>query len=154
MENKLSQKLSKDSWEYKCNKPQKVDERRRKIMAIELKGIGRLTKDIELETKKTKNGEMDFCQMSVAFDNGKDKDGNSREATFINFDVWGKNATNAAKYIEKGSQVSVDATITNNNYEKDGQKFYGNKYTANKIEFLGRKKGVDNKKNIGEELPF
>lgn len=123
-------------------------------MALELKGIGRLTKDIELETKKTKNGEMDFCQMSVAFDNGKDKEGKSREATFINFDVWGKNATNASKYIGKGSQISVDATVTNNNYEKDGQKFCGNKYTANKIEFLGKKKEADSEKDAGDEIPF
>ncbi|MFI3166531.1 MAG: single-stranded DNA-binding protein [Bacillota bacterium] len=103
---------------------------------LEVTGIGRLTQDLSVEKKKTKTGDLAFCQMRLAFDNGKDKD-----PTFANMDLWGKQAENAAEYLEKGSRVSVRGAITNNNYKnKEGENVYSDKMTIKEIQYLDMKK--------------
>lgn len=103
---------------------------------LEFNGIGRLVQPLEVEMKKVESGEMAFGQMRLAFDNGGDK-----PATFMTMDVWGKQAENAAKYLDKGSLVQVKGVVINNNYQnKDGEKVYSNKYTASTINYLDSKK--------------
>ncbi len=103
---------------------------------LEMNGIGRLTQDLTVEKRKTKAGDLSFCQMRLAFDNGKDKD-----PTYANMDLWGKQADNAAIYLEKGSRVSVRGAITNNNYKnKSGETVYSDKMTVKDIQYLDMKK--------------
>lgn len=94
-------------------------------------GIGNLTHDIELKEITKKDGKKGkTAMMDIAVnDNGK--------TLFLNnIEVWDALAENACKYLKKGSKVYIEASIENNNYEKDGTKVYGYKFIAKKIEFL------------------
>jgi len=98
--------------------------------------IGNLTQDVKLEQVKG----ISIANITIAVNNGKDKEGKEREATFIPITVWREQAENLAKYKKKGSQIYISADIENNNYEKDGVKHYGFRFTAREIEYLGSKK--------------
>ena len=98
--------------------------------------IGNLTQDIKLEQVKGKT----IANITIAVNNGKDKDGKEKEATFIPITVWEKQAETLAKYNKKGSKLYIQADIDNNNYEKDGVKHYGFRFTAREIEYLSSKK--------------
>ena len=98
--------------------------------------IGNLTQDVKLEQVKGKS----IAHITIAVNNGRDKEGKEREATFITLTVWEKMAENLAKYNKKGSKLYIQADIENNNYEKDGVKHYGFRFTAREIEYLGSKK--------------
>ena len=56
--------------------------------------IGRIAK-IKSEQRNNK----DFCYLTVACDNGKDKNGEKREADFITADVWDKQASFISQYL-------------------------------------------------------
>lgn len=107
-------------------------------MALKVYGSGRVVKKPELETINTRNGEKQLAKLSIAFNN------ENGEATFETFDIWGKQAENAEKYLDKGSLVEIDEIILNNNYEKDGKKVYGTSFVANKINFLSRSNTKEN----------
>ncbi|HCM8220225.1 TPA: single-stranded DNA-binding protein, partial [Salmonella enterica] len=53
--------------------------------------------------------------------------------------VWGKAAENAAKFLGKGSQVFVEGSMRNTQYESNGQKVYGIDYIAENIQYLNIK---------------
>lgn len=52
------------------------------------------------------NGDK-VLNFSVAVDNGKDKNGEKREATWYDCALWGKRAESLAPYITKGSKLAV-----------------------------------------------
>ena len=81
---------------------------------------GRLTKDLELKFSPIANRK--YCNNSIAIDKGKNKEGNKRDATFINFTVWENNAEYLVKYARKGGQVIIEGRLEQRkeyNYEKN-----------------------------------
>lgn len=100
--------------------------------------VGRLTRDPEL-----KEGTTSVARFSVAIDRGKDKDGNDRGTDFPNVVVFGKQAENCAKYLEKGRQVAIQGRIQTGSYEKDGKKIYTTDVVADRVEFLGGRQEGD-----------
>lgn len=44
------------------------------------------------------------------------------------------------KYAGKGDKILIKGKLKNNNYEKDGQKVYGNEIVLSEVEFLENKK--------------
>lgn len=81
---------------------------------------GRLTKDLELKFSPIANRK--YCNNSIAIDKGKNKEGNKRDATFINFTVWENNAEYLVKYAKKGGQVIIEGRLEQRkeyNYEKN-----------------------------------
>ena len=97
--------------------------------------VGRLTRDPEL-----KEGTTSVARFSIAIDRGKDRDGNDRGTDFPNVVVFGKQAENCARYLEKGRQVAIQGRIQTGSYEKDGKKIYTTDVVADRVEFLGGKK--------------
>lgn len=85
-------------------------------------------------------GDKDFCYMSVAHNNGKDKDGNQRPADFISFEVWGPQASFVKQWCSVGDPVAVEGRLKNNVYEKDGEKTSRLVAVCASIEKLGGKK--------------
>lgn len=76
--------------------------------------MGRLTKDPEL--KATAQGKS-YVNITVACDNGKDKDGN-KLTNFIPCSAWDKRAETIAKYFTKGQKILVSAgTLMVRNYK-------------------------------------
>ncbi len=65
--------------------------------------------------------------------------GEREEAVAIRWTAWGKQAENAARYLTKGSRVSVVGRVQNNNYEKDGATVYAFDFTVEELEYLDTK---------------
>lgn len=98
---------------------------------------GRLTKEPEL--RYTPGNGAAICTLNIAVNKYNTKTGEN-EADFFNIEVWNKQAESCANCLQKGSMVVIDGIINNNNYEdKNGNKVYSNKITANRIEFCGSK---------------
>lgn len=99
--------------------------------------IGRVTKDIEL--KATESG-LQYCQFDMAIDNGKDKDGNQREADFISCTAWDKKAENLSVYVHKGHKLSVEGRIKTDKYQNEkGENRYRTYVLVSNFEFLESK---------------
>ena len=119
--------------------------------------IGRLTKDPEL--RFTQNGSP-YCQFTVACDRPS-KDGDSKEADFIQCQVWGSQAENLAKYMAKGRQIAVEGSIRVDSMERNGERSWYTKVACHRIEYLaGAKESGKQEKpkltdtDFGEEVSF
>ena len=100
---------------------------------------GNLTRDVELKT--TPSGSP-VTTLGVA-NNETSKDG--KLTTFLDVDVWGKQAKSCAEYLSKGSPVLIDGRLKLDQWtQQDGQKRNKLKVIANRVQFLGNKQTDDN----------
>ena len=89
----------------------------------------------ELELKETSSG-IPFCGVSVAVNRPYLEDG-ERKVDFFNITVWRKQAENCAKYLRKGSKISIVGSLQTRSFEdKDGQKRTKTEIIPKEIEFL------------------
>ena len=65
---------------------------------------GTVGRDAEL--RRTNSGDA-VLNFSLAIDNGKDKDGNKRDATWFDCSLWGKRAEALQSYVLKGGKLTV-----------------------------------------------
>lgn len=70
--------------------------------------VGRVGQDAEVTY--TPSGKA-VAKFSIAIDNGKDKQGDKREATWIQAVLWEKRAETLSPYIKKGSVVAVSGSV-------------------------------------------
>lgn len=70
---------------------------------------GTVGKDAEL--RRTNNGDP-VLGFSLAVDNGKDKNGNKRDATWFDCSVWGKRAERLERHITKGLKLALTGRPT------------------------------------------
>ena len=112
---------------------------------------GRLTKDLELRilNNDNKTAVVNFI-IAVDREMSKEKRQECEEqgkqtADFIPVTVFGKPAENCANYLEKGSKVIVTGKITTGSYTaQTGETKYTMQVTADRVEFVGEKKKVNN----------
>lgn len=97
--------------------------------------IGRLTKDVELlETQ----GGTPLARLSVAVNRSYKNSDGERKADFFNVTVWGNQAENCRKYLEKGRQVAIQGELRNDTYtDKNGDKRTSTTINAQEVEFIG-----------------
>ena len=95
---------------------------------------GNLTRDPEL--KALPSG-MNVCSFSLATNRVyNDRDGNRQEAAdYHNIVVFGKQAENCAKYLQKGNGAYVEGRLQTRSWEKDGQKQYRTEVVADRVQF-------------------
>ena len=99
--------------------------------------VGRLTAKPEL---RYTNSNMAYTRFSVAINRAIANAQGERVTDFINVVVWGKQAENAANYLDKGSLVGIEGSIQTGNYtDKDGNKRTSFDVRANRVEFLSSK---------------
>lgn len=100
---------------------------------------GNLTRDPEL--KALPSG-MNVCSFSLATNRVyNDRDGNRQEATdYHNIVVFGKQAENCSKYLNKGNGAYVEGRLQTRSWDKDGQKQYRTEIVADRVQF-GPKNG-------------
>ena len=99
--------------------------------------IGRLTKDPELRYTPSNTAVATF---TIAVNRPKRQD-REQEADFVNIIVWGKQAENCNKYIEKGSKVAIEGRIQTRSYDgADGKKKYVTEVVGENVQFLDTKK--------------
>lgn len=130
--------------------------------------IGNLTRDPELRTLP--NTGVSVCNFTVAVSRRFKNQNGEREADFIPVVVWRAQAETCAKYLRKGSQVSVAGSIQTRSYEVEGSKRYITEVVADEVQFLSRVTGGDGEmdaapmgaepgyprqmQEIEEDLPF
>jgi single-strand DNA-binding protein len=98
--------------------------------------VGRLGQDPEL--KQTPGG-ASVCNFSIATtEKWTDKSGERHERTeWHRIVAWGRTADNVAQFLRKGSQVYVEGSLHNREYEdKDGIKRQVAEIKAREIRFL------------------
>lgn len=92
--------------------------------------IGRLTKDPVLEYA----GNIPICKFTIALDSTK-KD---KQAEFIRWTVFDKQAENLCKYMSQGRQIAVIGHQVSGSYKsKEGKTIYTQDNIADRIEYLG-----------------
>lgn len=100
--------------------------------------FGRLTRDPEF--RQTTSG-VPVCRFSVACDRQfANKQTGQREADFIECQAWRNTAEFVSRYFQKGSAITVEGSLRNNNYDdKNGVKHYSYVVMAENVGFGGKK---------------
>ena len=96
--------------------------------------VGRLTKDPIIRV--VPQSQDSVASLSVALDRGKDKDGKSKGADYINVSVFGPVAVMCEKALRKGSKIGIDGRLRSGMYEKDGRRVFTVEVVASTVEFM------------------
>ena len=108
--------------------------------------MGRLTRDPEVRYTSTNNTLV--ASFSLAVNRRFARQGEERQADFINITAWDKTGEFCSKYFKKGQQVGIIGRIQTRNYDdKDGKKVYVTEVVAEEAYF------ADSKRE-GESNPF
>ena len=102
---------------------------------------GRLTADPEI--KNTSNG-VPVCNFSIAVER-RYKQGEERQADFINITTWKSTAEFVSKYFTKGSMIGIEGAIQTRKYQdKDGNNRTAFEVVANNVQFIESKRPQSN----------
>lgn len=98
---------------------------------------GRLTRDPEL--RKTPQG-VSVVAFTLAVERSFVRQGEERQADFIDIVAWRNTAEFVCKYFKKGSMIAVDGSIQTRTYQdKDGNNRKAFEIIANNVHFAGGK---------------
>ena len=101
--------------------------------------MGRLVADPELRT--TQSG-TDVCSFRIACDRNFVRQGEQRQADFIDIVAWRSQASFVSKYFHKGSLIAIDGSLQTRQYQdKNGNKRTAVEVVASNISFAGPKNG-------------
>jgi single-strand DNA-binding protein len=78
-------------------------------------------------------GSDEVLSFSLAVDNGKDKNGNKRDATWYDCSIWGKRANSLQHHITKGTKLVLTGRPTVRAHE--GKAYLG--ISVNELTFMG-----------------
>lgn len=125
---------------------------------------GRVSREIELRYTQTNNTAV--TNFTVAVNRDFTKQGEERQADFINCVAYGKTAEFVNKYFKKGQEILVIGRLQTRTWDdQNGQKHYVTEVIVENIEFCGSKKEdiedtyegmhiVFNDGNSDDDLPF
>ena len=131
--------------------------------------MGRLTRDPEVRYAQTNNTLV--ASFSLAVNRRFVRQGEERQADFINIVAWSKLGEFCSKYFKKGQQVAVTGRLQTRTWDDDqGQKHYITEVVAEEAYFADSKRdgAVDNtfgsipmptpdsdfEVSSGDDLPF
>ena len=101
--------------------------------------MGRLTKDPEVRYTQTNNTLV--ASFSLAVNRRFVRQGEERQADFINIVAWGKQGEFCSKYFKKGQQVGIIGRIQTRNWDDDkGQRHYVTEVVAEEAYFADSKR--------------
>ncbi len=96
--------------------------------------MGRLTKDPELRYTATNN--IARCTFTLAVDRRFTKQGEEKQADFINIVAWRNQAEFCSKYFTKGLKVAVVGSLQNRTWDDaDGKRHYFTEVIADELHF-------------------
>ena len=108
--------------------------------------MGRLTRDPEVRYTQTNNTLV--ATFSLAVNRRFVRQGEERQADFINIVAWGKLGEFCSKYYKKGQQVAITGRIQTRNWDDEqGQKHYVTEVVAEEAYFADSKRDGDNDSN-------
>lgn len=127
--------------------------------------MGRLTRDPDIRYTQSSNTLV--ASFSLAVNRRFVKEGEERQADFINIVAWGKTGEFCSKYFSKGQQIGIVGRIQTRTWDDDqGQKHYVTEVIAEEVYFAGDKKNNSESENttttdnsdyetfVGDDLPF
>lgn len=104
--------------------------------------IGRLVRDVDL--RQTSTGKM-MTYFTLAVNRNFKNEQGEQAADFIGCVAFGKTAENMARFLSKGSLISVEGRISTRNFQgNDGKTVYVTEVIANNVTFLESKKQQTN----------
>jgi len=110
--------------------------------------LGRVVKDYEIRTA----GEKENCSFVLAVDRGYKAADGSRPADFLNVVCWGKLATFAHRFFQKGARMLLTGSVQSRSYkDKEDRTIYVTEIVASEIEFIDSKK--DNESHQASNVP-
>ena len=102
--------------------------------------MGRLTRDPEL---KYTPANVPVCSFSIAVDRRYVRQGEQRQADFINIVTWRQQAEFVSKYFVKGQMINVCGSLQTRTWDDaNGVKHYATEVVADELNFCG-----DNRNN-------
>ena len=106
--------------------------------------MGRLTRDPEVRYTQTNNTLV--ASFSIAVNRRFVRQGEERQADFINIVAWSKLGEFCSKYFKKGQQVGIIGRLQVRNWEDEqGQKHYVTEVVAEEAYFAdSNRDGADN----------
>lgn len=122
--------------------------------------MGRLTRDPELKMTSTN---VAVCSFSIAVDRRFVKQGEQRQADFINIVAWQKTAEFVAKFFTKGQMINVVGSLQTRNWDDDkGVKHFATDVIVDEVNFCGDKGNQTQQTaddgfapvDVGDEPPF
>ncbi len=119
--------------------------------------VGNLTRDPEL--RYTPSG-APVCSFDLAVNRSYTTQAGERrdEVCFITIVAWGKQAETCAEYLSKGRTTLVEGRLAQRSWETpDGQKRSKHEVVADRVQFLGGRKGSEEEAvpaPTEEEVPF
>ncbi len=115
--------------------------------------MGRLTRDPEVRYTQTNNTLV--ASFSLAVNRRFTKQGEERQADFINIVAWSKLGEFCSKYFKKGQQVGVIGRIQTRTWDDEqGQKRYITEVVAEEAYFADSKKEGDASANGSFDATF
>ena len=100
--------------------------------------MGRITQDLEL--KSTPSG-VSVLSFSVAVERSYARQGEDRQADFINCVAWRQQAEFISKYFGKGRMIALEGNLRTRTYDdKNGTKHYVTEVYVDSVSFTGEPK--------------
>lgn len=110
--------------------------------------IGRLVRDVDL--RQTSTGKM-MTYFTLAVNRNFKNEQGEQAADFIGCVAFDKKAENMARFLSKGSLISVEGRISTRNFQgNDGKTVYVTEVVASNITFLESKKQQGNTTQYGQ----
>ena len=104
--------------------------------------VGRVTADVKLQFT---GRDMPYIFFSVAVNRSVKKgDQYEEEASYIDCQLYGKSAEALEKWLTKGKLVSLEGSLRQNRWEKDGQKFSKLVVVVRELQLLGGGERAEN----------
>lgn len=117
--------------------------------------MGRLTRDPEV--RYTTNNNTLVASFSIAVNRRFSRQGEERQADFINIVAWDKTGEFCSKYFKKGMQVGIIGRIQTRTYDdKDGKRVYVTEVIAEETYFADSRREGEASQNPfgGVDAPF
>ena len=112
--------------------------------------MGRLTRDPEVRYTQTNNTLV--ASFSLAVNRRFVRQGEERQADFINVVAWSKTGEFCSKYFKKGQQVGIIGRIQTRNWDDDqGVKHYVTEVVAEEAYFADSKRDANNGEGTFED---
>ena len=114
--------------------------------------LGRLTKNPEIRYTQTSNTLV--ASFTLAVNRRFAKQGEERQADFINIVAWNKTGEFVSKYFKKGQQIALVGRLQIRNYQdNNNQTRYVTEVIAEEVYFADSNKS-ENKDNVEEPFEF
>jgi single-strand DNA-binding protein len=115
--------------------------------------LGNLTRDPEL--RYTPGGQP-VCNFDLAINRSYTTQGGERrdEVCYVTIVAWAKQAETCAEYLKKGSAALVEGRLQQRSWETaDGQKRSKHEVVAERVQFLGPRRGAPAEDEAGRMAP-